>query len=213
MILNDQELFWQGSFGDEYIERNNTPELLANKTSFYGNVITKMCDKIDSCIEFGSNIGLNLIAIQRLLPSCECSAVEINHKAVQILKKNVKVHVYKQSIIDFKPDFQRDLVFIHGVLIHINPADLKKVYEVMYKSSRQYILITEYYNPKPVAMDYRGHNEKLFKRDFAGELMDTYKDLMLIDYGFVYHRDNQFPMDDLNWFLLKKCEGGRKKKC
>lgn len=204
MILNDQEIFWKGSFGDDYIERNNTPELLANKTSFYGNVISKMNDKIGSCIEFGSNIGLNLIAIQRLLPGCECSAVEINQKAVQNLKKNVDVHVYEQSIVDFKPDYQRDLVFIHGVLIHINPDDLKKVYEVLYESSRQYILITEYYNPKPVAMDYRGHNEKLFKRDFAGELMDTYENLKLMDYGFVYHRDNQFPMDDLNWFLLKK---------
>jgi len=35
-------------------------------------------------------------------------------------------------------------------------------------------------------------------------MMDTYPDLKLVDYGFIYHRDTQFPADDLTWFLLKK---------
>ena len=53
-------------------------------------------------------------------------------------------------------------------------------------------------------MAYRGHEGKLFKRDFAGELLDKYPDLKLIDYGFVYHRDTNFPQDDCTWFLLEK---------
>ncbi len=69
--------------------------------------------------------------------------------------------------------------------------------------SKKYILIAEYYNPTPVEMEYRGHREKLFKRDFAGEMMDQYNDLTLVDYGFVYHRD-PFPQDDITWFLMKK---------
>jgi hypothetical protein len=44
----------------------------------------------------------------------------------------------------------------------------------------------------------------LFKRDFAGEMLERYPDLELIDYGFVYKRDNNFPQDDITWFLLKK---------
>lgn len=43
---------------------------------------------------------------------------------------------------------------------------------------------------------------KLFKRDFAGEIMNKYK-YELIDYGFTYRYD-KFPQDDLTWFLLKK---------
>jgi spore coat polysaccharide biosynthesis protein SpsF len=44
----------------------------------------------------------------------------------------------------------------------------------------------------------------LFKRDFAGEMMDRYPDLKLLDYGFVYHRDPAFPDDDITWFLMEK---------
>jgi spore coat polysaccharide biosynthesis protein SpsF len=65
-------------------------------------------------------------------------------------------------------------------------------------------MIAEYYNPSPTAMSYRGNSNKLFKRDFAGEMLNKYPDLELIDYKFVYHRDNNFPQDDITWFLLKK---------
>jgi pseudaminic acid biosynthesis-associated methylase len=115
-----------------------------------------------------------------------------------------KVNIYTQSILDFQVDFQRNFVLIKGVLIHINPEYLNQVYDLLYQTSNKYICICEYYNPTPVEVSYRGHQGKLFKRDFAGEIMDKFNDLELIDYGFVYHRDYQFPQDDMNWFLLKK---------
>jgi len=43
-----------------------------------------------------------------------------------------------------------------------------------------------------------------FKRDFAGEMLDRYRDLKLVDYGFAYHRDPAFSHDDITWFLLEK---------
>jgi spore coat polysaccharide biosynthesis protein SpsF len=65
-------------------------------------------------------------------------------------------------------------------------------------------LTIEYYSRKADEVLYRGHQGVLFKRDFAGELMDKFgSGLKLIDYGFVYHRDT-FPQDDLTWFLLEK---------
>jgi spore coat polysaccharide biosynthesis protein SpsF len=97
-----------------------------------------------------------------------------------------------------------DFALIKGVLIHINPDYLGKVYDMLYSSTSCYICIAEYYNPKPVEVTYRGHEGKLFKRDFAGEMMDKFPDLKLLDYGFVYHRDYQFPQDDTTWFLLEK---------
>ncbi|MBV7550115.1 hypothetical protein KW849_27925 [Pseudomonas sp. PDM26] len=56
----------------------------------------------------------------------------------------------------------------------------------------------------PVEAPYRGNSGKLFKRDFAGEMLDRYDDLHLVDYGFDYHRDRQFPVDDITWFVLEK---------
>ena len=64
-------------------------------------------------------------------------------------------------------------------------------------------MIAEYYNPSPVGIDYRGYKDKLFKRDFAGEMLDGYQDLKLVNYGFCYHRGT-FPQDDISWFLLEK---------
>ena len=117
-----------------------------------------------------------------------------------------EIKVYNMSILDFIVDYQRDFVFTSGVLIHINPDELPAVYKLLYETSKKYILINEYYNPSPVEVKYRGNESVLFKRDFAGEIMDKYPDLQLIDYGFVYHRDYVFPSDDSTWFLLKKKE-------
>lgn len=201
----EQEKFWAGTFGDEYINRNDSLTSLATEISFFSKILS-FTNGISSCIEFGANIGLNLKAIDMLIPGCELSAVEINSKAVDKLRevKEGEINVYHQSIIDFKIDYQRDFVITCGVLIHLNPDLLPEVYDILYKSSKRYILIAEYYNPTPVEVEYRGNGGKLFKRDFAGEMLDRYNDLSLIQYGFNYHRDNIFPQDDITWFLLSK---------
>jgi pseudaminic acid biosynthesis-associated methylase len=199
----EQEDFWSGEFGDEYIERNQGEVCIASNTSFFSKILNST-NSISGVIEFGANIGLNLKAIKRLLPNAELSAIEINKKAVSELSKIENINVYHSSILDFQPEAKRDFVLIKGVLIHINPDELKKVYELLYKTSKKYICIAEYYNPTPVEIGYHGHEERLFKRDFAGEIMDQFSDLKLVDYGFVYHRDNNFPGDDITWFLLEK---------
>ena len=71
-------------------------------------------------------------------------------------------------------------------------------------SAARWILVCEYYNPAPVAVPYRGHTDRLFKRDFAGEMLEQFADLRLIDYGFAYRRDPAFPQDDITWFLMEK---------
>lgn len=202
-LLTEQEKFWVGEFGSEYINRNKSENLLNSKTALFSRVF-RSTDTIKSCIEFGSNIGLNLLAIKRLIPDCEVTAVEINASAIKQLKKIPGINVYHQSILEYDNDYKADLSFVSVVLIHINPDSLDTVYAKLYNSSKKYILIAEYYNPTPVEVPYRGNKDKLFKRDFAGEMLDKYTDLKLIDYGFVYHRDNEFPLDDITWFLLSK---------
>ena len=81
---------------------------------------------------------------------------------------------------------------------------LPTAYDRLYAASSRFILVAEYYNPSPVTIPYRGHDDRLFKRDFAGDMLDLYPDLSLIDYGFAYRRDPIFPQDDISWFLMKK---------
>ncbi|MGR8932926.1 MAG: pseudaminic acid biosynthesis-associated methylase [Gammaproteobacteria bacterium] len=199
----DQEQFWAGEFGDEYVDRNTGAVWVASNTALFAQVL-RNTGKIRDILEFGANIGLNLQALKVLLPEARLAAVEINAKAAECLRKLGYVEVLQASILDFEPQQPVDLALIKGVLIHINPDCLAQLYDKLYRASRRYICIAEYYNPSPVEIDYRGHSGKLFKRDFAGEMLERYADLRLVDYAFVYRRDPLFPQDDITWFLLEK---------
>tara|TARA_B110000971_G_scaffold184062_1_gene191697 strand:- start:3054 stop:3674 length:621 start_codon:yes stop_codon:yes gene_type:complete len=200
----EQENFWAGQFGSDYISRNQGQGLLASNLNFFTKALDQ-AGKISSCIEFGANIGMNLNSLQLLYPEIGLQGIEINETACKELKSLIgEKNAHHTSIFDFRVTKQFDVSLIKGVLIHINPEKLPLVYEQIYKASNRYILIAEYYNPSPVAITYRGHQDRLFKRDFAGEFLDTYSDVSLIDYGFSYHRDPAFPQDDITWFLLEK---------
>ncbi len=200
----EQESFWAGKFGTNYIDRNSGEDLLASNLNFFLKAL-KQTKKITSCIELGANIGMNLKALKLLYPGLNIDAVEINKQACLELEKVVgKTHTFNKSIFDFNSKLKYDFVLIKGVLIHINPDRLSNVYKKLYQLSNRYILIAEYYNPSPVTISYRGHNDRLFKRDFAGEFLNKFPNLNLVDYGFIYHRDQNFPQDDITWFLIEK---------
>ncbi len=197
-----QEKFWAGKFGSEYMERNNSKKLLYSKLIMWEKILKTTCD-IKSIIEFGCNTGLNLEALKKLNPNFSLIGYEINEKAVDEAKGKDVAKIYHKSIIEDISENKADLTFTAGVLIHINPDYLHEVYKNLIKLSRHYIVVAEYYSPSPTSVTYRGFKNKLFKRDFAGELIDKYN-LKLIDYGFIYKRDKLAPQDDINWFLLKK---------
>jgi spore coat polysaccharide biosynthesis protein SpsF len=204
MYTTEQEAFWHGEFGNAYTDQNNGPDRVAANEALFAKVLGSERG-LRSVLELGSNIGLNLRALRRLLPAARLSAVEINEKAAAELKVALPdVDLHRSSILEFAPRETWDLVFTKGVLIHINPGKLPIVYELMYRSARRFVLVAEHYNPKPVEISYQGHAGKLFKRDFAGEILDMFPDLSLRDYGFAWHRDPSSPQDDLTWFLLEK---------
>jgi pseudaminic acid biosynthesis-associated methylase len=201
----EQEEFWAGDFGNDYIQRNKEDQLVANNLNLFTNALNKT-QGLKTCIEFGANIGMNIKALRILFPSLNFTAVEINKTACKSLSSLIGFkNVHEKSILDFESKDHYDLTIIKTVLIHINPNELAKVYQSLYSCSKRYILIAEYFNPLPIEVNYRGHSGKLFKRDFAGEMMDKFQDLSLLDYGFCYNRDNNFPQDNINWFLLEKC--------
>lgn len=193
-------------FGAGYRDRNAiTPPALATNTSLFSKVFGHT-EGIRSVCELGCNIGVNLASISGLLPECALTGIEINAASAEQARANVpKADIVTSSILDWDAGSKKfDLVFTKGVLIHINPDYLKSVYELMEKIAARYVLIVEYYNPTPVSIPYRGHQDRLFKRDFAGEFLDSCPGFSVASYGFVWRRDPNFPQDDATWFLLRR---------
>ena len=91
-----QELFWEKEFGNKYIDRNlKYSDLMFSigKHLLTNNVL------IDSALELGANVGLNLDAIKKFYPNIKTYGVEINKNACAIGKKK---HIYyNKSVYDF----------------------------------------------------------------------------------------------------------------
>ncbi|MGH2888745.1 MAG: pseudaminic acid biosynthesis-associated methylase, partial [Solirubrobacteraceae bacterium] len=96
-----QEAFWAGSFGDEYIQRNQGEQLVASATALLARALSG-AEAISSCIEFGCNIGMKLAALKRLLPDVELAAVEINATAAR-QAASLGADVHEGSILEFEP--------------------------------------------------------------------------------------------------------------
>ena len=98
MALSDQEKFWKGRFGDNYINRNQ----ISNRHLVIGKDLVDNRVYIKSAIELGPNIGLNLDGLKRIFPEIKTFGVEINKKAFSILKKNIHVLIDQLSILNQK---------------------------------------------------------------------------------------------------------------
>ncbi len=196
----EQEAFWSGSFGEAYSKRNAGDHWVAANTALFADVLAHA--EVSSVLEIGANIGLNVRALQNLLPEAAIAALEINEFAATELEKT-GCTVFRGSALEFTPPRRYDLVFTKGVLIHMPPDRLGDVYDLMYGATERYLVVAEYYNPRPESITYHGEEQRLFRRDFAGEMLDRYPDLRLVRTGFAYHR-GPFPQDDLTWFLMEK---------
>lgn len=214
MTASAQEAAWKGQFGNDYQKRS--PGCVEWNIAFFEKVFPRSSDPytrswtdIQSILELGAGRGANIKALRRRFPGATATGVELNQAALRALRHEApEVNAIEASVTEWTPETTWDLVLTKGLLIHIPPAALPVVYGLIYRASSRYILIAEYYNPTPVEVEYRGEKGLLFKRDFAGEMLDLYPDLSLWSYGFSYHRD-QAPQDDLTWFLLEKQHGTR----
>jgi pseudaminic acid biosynthesis-associated methylase len=201
--------FWRGEFGDAYSSRNRGPALIKSNEALFRRALGPMFYTSPlKIIEFGANIGLNIHALQRIAPFalCEYTAVEPNAKAAEELRKINGLNVHETSLQDTDEPWGlgHDLSVSKGVCIHIPPEELYRAYGALYRASRRWIFIAEYFNQTPVEIEYRGQRGRLWKRDFAGEMLDMFSDLRVVNYGFAWRKDPVAPQDDLTWVLLEK---------
>jgi len=197
----NQEDFWFKEFGNNYIDRNLGSN---NRMLTIGKALKSSKIRLKSALELGCNVGYNLDAIKKTYKNIDLYGVEINKRAFEICRNNHTC--FNESILNFKTDKKFDLVFTTGVLIHQDPKVLNQIYKKIFNLSKKYIYISEYFNPTPITVSYRNHKDKLFKRDFAKDLLNLFPKLKIVNYGFFWKEDQKLKgnSDNSNWFLLKK---------
>jgi|SRR3989338_2612188 len=205
-----EEKFWSSKFGQGYVSRNKfDPKGLDQLyVSKFGTSRSKLNKeflqniKVNNVLEVGCNIG-NQLALLQKQGFKNLYGVDIYPEAVEQAKFHTKhINIIQGSAFDlpFK-DRYADLVFTAGVLIHINPKNLKKAMSEIYRSSKKYIWGYEYYHPQHVAIDYQGNKDRLWKGDFCQMYLDSFPNLKVVKRKKLKYLDSN-NADEM--FLLKK---------
>ena len=200
-----QEDFWKSQITESYAQDNSVFDeqlgLLA-----WERILSKI-DKSDisSYLDCGSNIGRNIALLKRVLPTASANIVELAKGPLDKCLKDFQIdESFLGPIKDSRFDRKFHLVFTNGVLIHINPDDLLESMSRMYEMSSRYILMGEYFNRTPVMINYRGENDRLFKRDFGKLFVENF-DCNVVDYGFLWgHEFDTAGFDDITYWLFEK---------
>lgn len=207
MTSTPQSEFWRGEFGNAYVDRNvASSEQMQARLALWSEILSHTISVPPaSILEVGANLGINLRAFQQL-SSARRLALEPNEKAREILVMDGivapgDVRGGLAQKIDF-PDAVADFAFTSGVLIHIHPDHLAASLKEIHRCSSRWIACVEYFSDKPEMIPYRGHDDRLFKRDFGGLWLDSFPDLRIVAYGFAWKRVT--GLDNLTWWLFEK---------
>jgi len=204
VTTNEQEEFWI-SIENQYISNNSKFDLGLGIKAWQKMLSSISTEDIGSFLECGSNIGRNIEILNQLFPTSSKNIIEISPKAYEIVTKKYDItYSFLGSIKNAKFPCDFDLVFTSGVLIHINPAELERTTKKIYKLSKKFILIAEYFSRAPEMVEYRGKKNKLFKMDFGKYMINNFN-IKLIDYGFLWGVEyDKAGFDDLNYWLFEK---------
>jgi pseudaminic acid biosynthesis-associated methylase len=207
MSESEHAAFWRGQFGDDYVRRNPfDATALRNRMAMWARILCLLAGSPPrSILEVGANIGINIAALAQL-SGAELHVVEPNPTARDMLARSnfvdaAKVHDATGDALPFATD-SIDMVFTCGVLIHVAPERLEATCREIHRVAHRYIACIEYFSSAPEERTYRGHEGKLFKRDFGGFWWDLFPDLTFVDGGFFWKRAT--GLDDLTWWLFAK---------
>lgn len=206
---------WEDKFGEEYTKRNMiTPSELDNLyLKRYGISRTEMnyeflefLNRDLKILEVGSNIGNQLNLIHKI-GFKNLYGIEINFNAIKISNKlnaELPIYVIKGNALElpFKDEFF-DLVFTSGVLIHINPNNIEKAISEIYRCSKKYIWIFEYFTDIGYPeVKYRGQSNLLWKTNFKKLFLEYFPELKVVKENLYHYNENENLVDQM--CLLKK---------
>lgn len=200
---NDQEIFWSEQYAEDYIKKN--AEFDTGLALEAWEKMLASTSGITSLLECGCNIGRNIDSLERVLPSASKSIIEISKPAFDFVSsRHALAQKFNGSILESSLEGSFDLVYTMGVLIHINPDELLANLQKAYNYSNKYLLFGEYFNRKPIMLDYQGQKNRLFKRDFGKLVVENFS-VKLLDYGFLWgHIYDAAGFDDITWWMFEK---------
>lgn len=161
------EQFWRGNFGAEYTERNKVD--WRERVDFFRDVLEWV--NPSSVLEVGCGSGHNLVAIKSIDPACYVHGLDINEAARKeaALQGLLTSDVPAVQVGKYFTGY--NLVMSVGLLIHIAPEEINEVLKGMISASTKYVLAVEYSARCNVNANYRGHDDRLWKRPY-GEMFE-----------------------------------------
>jgi pseudaminic acid biosynthesis-associated methylase len=186
----EQAVVWKGDFGRDYTDRNTLDVEALNQLHRrnYGTTRREINEnflrdipKTASFLEVGCNAGNQLLLLQGMGYS-KLSGVELQPYALELARRRLPgVCLSLGSALSLPHDSASfDVVFTSGVLIHIDPKDLPRAMDEIYRCSRECIWGMEYYSADTAEVQYRGQEKLLWKMDYAKQYLDRFPDLELV---------------------------------
>lgn len=185
-----QKRNWAGVFGREYTDRNtlSTAQLDSLYRTNYGiarshlnEIFLREIPRDARVLEVGCNSGNQLLLLKEM-GFTSLWGLEVQSYALELARARVPSAGLSQGFALNLPydDDYFDLVFTSGVLIHISPADLPRALDEIHRCAKTWIWGMEYYAPELTPVNYRGHDDLLWKMDYVKSYLDRFGDLELV---------------------------------
>ena len=212
MKITHQRKTWEEEFGKGYLERNvyDPKELNEFYNKRFGitkdtmnNDFLKDIPKNAKILEVGTNIGNQLFHLQSQ-GFTNLYGIEIQDRAINYAKhRSDNLNIIKGDALDipFKDGFF-DLVFTHGVLIHISPDNINNAIKEIFRVSNKYIWGLEYYANTYTNLEYHGQKDIMWKTNFSKLYLNELSTLKLIKEEKYKYLDENHLEDQM--FLLEK---------
>lgn len=207
---------WKGKFGNDYSDRNPiTAEDIENRKEIWYDILVlirnlRKTERIfeDSFFEMGAGTGRNIISlhdlyVQNKIARPKLFAEEPNDRTRALLIANAKEIGANLHIIDKKEAAPReiaDITFTSGVLIHIPPYELIAQMKELYRLSKKYIVIMEYFSPELREVQYHGE-KAMWLNDFGSIMLDNFP-VTCLTCGFFWKRKT--GVDNLTYWIFEK---------
>jgi pseudaminic acid biosynthesis-associated methylase len=185
-----QKKSWSGDFGRDYTDRNTLSgaQLDSLYQTNFGITRRQLNETFLSDIprdarilEVGCNSGNQLLVLQEM-GFTNLWGAEVQSYALELARARVQdAQLMQASALDLPYEGGYfDLVFTSGVLIHISPVDLPFALNEIHRCAKTWIWGMEYYAPEVTQVNYRGHDDLLWKMDYVKRYLDRFDDLELV---------------------------------